>query len=141
MRRVICGEKWLLLNMVTQDSVGFPLHLTTRIGLAVGDMYPKVGRDSFHTSPLRYVMVLPSFFGHNHWCGEVPLKELFLSLYVLAVDRNAPIANYQEHLSSGYVWAHIFAQDRFIDDDTLIIFFNKPNEPNLGDSSLDNVNF
>ena len=48
---------------------------------------------------------------------------------------------YQEQLSGSYAWVPVFVRDGFIDDDTLIIFFNKPNEPNLGDSSLDNVSF
>ena len=32
-------------------------------------------------------------FWHNQWCGKGPLKELFPSLYVLVVDRNASVAD------------------------------------------------
>lgn len=69
----------------------------------------------------------------------MPLNGRFPSLYVLEADRNTLIAYYQEHLSRGYVYAPIFVRDGFIDDDTLIIFFNKLNEANLRDSSLDKV--
>lgn len=102
-------------------------------------IYPKVGRNCFHTFPLSQVMVLPSFFCHDRWCGEVHLKELFPSLYVPPMDRNASIADYREHLSSGYVQASIFVRDGFIDDDNLISFFNELNEANLGDSPLDKM--
>ena len=36
------------------------------------------------------------FFWHDRWCGEVPLKVLFPRLFVLAVDKNAPVADYRE---------------------------------------------
>jgi len=49
--------------MVTQVSVGFPLHRLALMGIAFRDIYPKVGRDSFHAFPLREVTVLLSFFG------------------------------------------------------------------------------
>ena len=58
---------------------------------------------------------------------------------MLAVDRNASVADCQENMSSVYVWVPIFAHDGFIDDDTLISFFDKLNEANLGVSALDKV--
>ena len=55
------------------------------------------------------------------------------------MDRNAYVADYQEQRSGSFAWALVFVQDRFIDDDTLLSFFNKLNEANLRDSSLDKV--
>jgi len=53
----------------------------------------KVGRDSFHFS-FELGDGSTIFFWHDRWCGEVPLKEVYPGLYVLAVDRNASIADY-----------------------------------------------
>jgi len=44
------------------------------------------------------------------------------------VDRNASVADYREQGSDTFVWAPVFVWDRFIDDDTLIMFFDKLNE-------------
>jgi len=78
-------------------------------------------------------------FWHNRWCGEGLLKELSPGLYALAMDRNALVADYREQGACCPVWAPFFVQDRFIDDDTLLRFFNKLNEANLGDSTTDKV--
>ena len=70
---------------------------------------------------------------------EIPLKDLFSNLYVLAVDRNASVADYREQVSGSTRWATGFVRDGFVDDDSLIAFFNKLNETKLGDSSIDMV--
>ena len=49
------------------------------------------------------------FFRHDRWCGEIPLKDLLPSLYILAVDKkNASIAEYGEQDYGNSVWAPIF---------------------------------
>jgi len=67
------------------------------------------------------------------------LKDLFPSLYVLAVDRNAFFADNWEQISGNNIWAPVFVQNGFVDDDSLVSFFNKLNEAKLGDSSIDRV--
>jgi len=79
------------------------------------------------------------FFWHDRWCGEIPLKDRFPRLYVLAVDKNASVANYQEQVYGNNTWAPVFVRDGFVDDDSLVSFFNKLNEANIGESSMDRV--
>jgi len=55
------------------------------------------------------------------------------------VDRNASIADYREQGSGTFIWAPVFVRARFIDDDTLVVFFDKLNEANLGDSAIGKV--
>jgi len=66
MRRVICGEKWLPLNPITLASVGFPLHRMALMGVAFGDIYPKVER--FFPNFSFEVGDGPTIFcWHDHW--------------------------------------------------------------------------
>ena len=53
MRRVTCGEKWLLLNMGPLALGGFPPYRMVLMGVAFGDTFQNVGRDSFLSFPLR----------------------------------------------------------------------------------------
>ena len=55
------------------------------------------------------------------------------------MDRNATVAEYREQGSDTFVWAPVFIRDRFIEDDTLVVFFDKLNEAILGDSLIDKV--
>jgi len=48
------------------------------MGLAFGDIYPKVGRDSHFSFEGGDGSTI--VFWNDRWCGEVPLKELFLGL-------------------------------------------------------------
>jgi len=80
-----------------------------------------------------------NLFWHDHWCGEIPLKDLFPSLYVLAVDKNAFIVDYREQVSGNNIWAPILVRDGFVDDVSLVSFFNKLNEAKVGESSIDRV--
>ena len=66
------------------------------------------------------------------------MKDLFLRLYVLAVDRNASVAEYREQVHGNSVWAPVFVRDGFVDD-SLVSFFNKLNEANVEESSIDRV--
>jgi len=79
------------------------------------------------------------FFWHDRWCGEVPFKDLFPRLYVLVVDKNAPVAEYREQVHGNSVWASVFVRDGFVDDDSLVSFFNKLNEAKVGEPSVDKV--
>ena len=42
-------------------------------------------------------------FWHNCWCGDRPLKLLFLDLFNLAADTNATVADYREQGSRTFV--------------------------------------
>lgn len=53
------------------------------------------------------------------------------------MGRNA--SDYREQVSGSNIWAPVFVRDGFVDDDSLISFFNKLNEAKLGDCSIDTV--
>ena len=53
--------------------------------------------------------------------------------------RNAFVADYWEQVFGSNIWALVFVGDGFVDDDSLISFFNKLNEAKLRDSSIDTV--
>lgn len=76
------------------------------------------------------------FFWHDRWCGDFPLKDLFPRLYVLTVDKNAFVAEYQEQVRGNSVWIPIFVRDEFVDNDFLVSFFSKLNEIKIGESSV-----
>jgi len=44
-----------------------------------------------------------------------------------------------EHVSGNNIWAHVFVQDGFVDDDSLESYFNELIEAKLGESSIDRV--
>ena len=67
------------------------------------------------------------------------MKDVFPSLYVLAVDRNVFVADYRQQVSGNNIWALVFVRDGFVDDDSLVSFFNKLREAKLGESSIDGV--
>ena len=67
------------------------------------------------------------------------MKDLFARLYVLAVDKNASVAEYRAQVYGNSVWAPVFVRDGFVDDDSLVSFFNKLNEAKVGESSVDRV--
>jgi len=79
------------------------------------------------------------YFWHDRWCDDTPLRDIFLSLFVLAENKDASIADYWDRASGTSVWVPIFVRDGFIDDDAVVSFFNKLNSHNLGDSSQDSV--
>jgi len=64
---------------------------------------------------------------------------MFPSFYVLAVDRNVSVANYRQQVSGNNIRAPVFVQDGFVDDDSLVSFFNKLSDAKLGESSIDGV--
>ena len=121
------------------DLVGLPLLREALMGIVFGDISPEVGGDSSHTVPLSWEMTLQSFFWHDCWYGDFPLKDLFPRLYVLAVDKNASVAEYWEQVYGNGVWAPILVRDGFVDDDSLVNFFNKLNEAKIEESSIDRV--
>ena len=52
------------------------------------------------------------------WNGGGLLKDLFPSLYALAQDREASVADYRVQGSDNSVWMPVFVWDSFADDDT-----------------------
>jgi len=66
-------------------------------------------------------------FWHDCWCQEGPLRDLFASLYVLAVNRDATIAYYYHHGLGAVVWYPVFIRNAFVDDTSMGTFVNKLN--------------
>ena len=63
------------------------------MGLALGVIYPKGVERFFPHFSFKVGDGSTIFFWHDRWCGEVPLKELFSGLYVLAMDKYASIVD------------------------------------------------
>jgi len=74
-------------------------------------------------------------FWHDRWCEEGPLRDLFPSLYVLAVNRDASMADYYQNGPDGVVWSSVFIRDAFVDDSILTDFLSKLNEVTPQDST------
>uniref|UniRef100_A0A7C9ALA2 Reverse transcriptase domain-containing protein n=1 Tax=Opuntia streptacantha TaxID=393608 RepID=A0A7C9ALA2_OPUST len=64
-------------------------------------------------------------FWQNQWNGEGLLKDLFPSLFALAQDKEAFVADYRVLGTDSSVWRPVFVRDSFADDDTLVRFFSK----------------
>jgi len=56
------------------------------------------------------------------------MRDLFPSLYVHAVNKDAIIAEYCHRGIGAVVWSPIFIRDAFVDDTSLATFLNKLNE-------------
>jgi len=56
------------------------------------------------------------------------MRDLFPSLYVLAVNKDATIAYNCHRGTSVVVWSPVFIRDAFVDDTSLATFLNKLNE-------------
>ena len=56
------------------------------------------------------------------------MSDLFPSLYVLVVNKDATIAKYCHHRTGAVVWSPVFLRDAFVDDTNLATFLNKLNE-------------
>ena len=78
-------------------------------------------------------------FWHNQWSGEGLLKNLFPSLFALAEDREASVADYWVQGNVSSVWRPIFVRDSFADDDILVRFFSKLPETNPDGFTSDKV--
>lgn len=66
------------------------------------------------------------------------MRDLFSSLYALAANKDACIANYCEQASSSCIWSLVFICDAFSDDVALpfVNFLNKLNGLVLGNLLL-----
>jgi len=62
------------------------------------------------------------------------MRDVFPSLYVLAADRDATIADYCHRGNGAVVWSSVFVRNAFVDDINLASFLNKLNEINPRDS-------
>ena len=80
--------------MVIMISDGIPLNQVVLIGKVCGDSFTKDGEDFIIIFPSKGMLVFYFFSPHNRWFKKGPLQDLFLSLYVLAVNRDATIADY-----------------------------------------------
>jgi len=67
------------------------------------------------------------------------LKDLFPSLYALAQEREASVADYHVQGTNNSVWMPVFMRDGFADDDGLLKFFSKLSEITIDASSTDKV--
>jgi len=67
------------------------------------------------------------------------LKNLFPSLFALAEDREASVADYWVQGNVSSVWRPIFVRDSFADDDTLVRFFSVLSETNPDGFTSDKV--
>jgi len=67
-------------------------------------------------------------FWHDRWCTEGHLRDTFPSLYVLAVNRDATIADYCQRWPSNIVWSLVFIRDALVDDTILATFLSKLSE-------------
>ena len=56
------------------------------------------------------------------------MRDLFPSLYVLAVNKDATIADYCQRGTGAVVQSPIFIRDVFVDDTSLATFLNKLNK-------------
>ena len=125
----VLGRWFWLVPSIARGSYGYSLRRFISKGW--GKFFPRCSFEVGDGSSI--------FFRHDRWCGKFPLKDLFPSLYVLAVDKNASIAEYQKHVYGNSVCAPVFVRDEFVDDDSLVSFFNKLNEAKVGESSVDRV--
>jgi len=64
---------------------------------------------------------------------------LFPSLFALAKDREASVADYRVQGSDSSIWMPIFVRDSFADDDTVVRFFSKLSETNPDGYTSDKV--
>jgi len=67
------------------------------------------------------------------------MRDLFPSLYVLVVDKDATIADYCHRGSGAVVWTPIFIRDGFVDDISLATFLNLLNEFSPLDSPMQSL--
>ena len=67
------------------------------------------------------------FFWHDSWCEEGPLQDLFPSLYVLVMNRDATIVDSCQSAFGAVVWSPIFIRDALVNDTILASFLNKLN--------------
>jgi len=80
-------------------------------------------------------------FWHNQRNEEGLLKDLFPSLFALAQDREASMADYRVQGTDSSVWKSIFVRDSFADDGTLVRFFSKLSEINPDGYTSDKVSW
>ena len=64
---------------------------------------------------------------------------MFPSLFALAQDRKASVADYRVQGTESSVWRPVFVRDSFADDDIVIRFFSKLSETNPDGSTIDKV--
>jgi len=128
MRRIAYGEGWLRANMVIMVLDGIPLNLEELMGRGVcGDSFTKNGKDFITIFPLKLVLVPPFSFGMTAGVRRVLFKISSPLFIVLAMNKDATIANYCQSGSGAVVWSPIFIQDALVNETILTSFLNKLN--------------
>ena len=129
--------------------------VASKYGVVGFGWYPSAPRGSYGFSLWRYISkgwrnFSPFFsfkvgdgssiyFWHDRWCDDMPLREAFPGLFALAVNRDASISDYWDQASGSSTWVPIFVRDGFLDDGTLVNFFDKLDRYKLGEFALDSV--
>ena len=139
-------RKWLQRFLNEKDNLWRKV-VATKYGEAGFGWFPSTTQGSYGYSLWRYISkewekFSPCFsfkvgdgssicFWHDRWCDDAPLRDTFPVLFVLAKNRDASIADYWDRASGTIVWVPIFVPDGFLDDDSLVSFFNKLNRQKI----------
>jgi len=88
------GNRWNKVVTVKYGEGGFGWSPTLPYGSYGYSLRRHIakGREGFCTFLFRLVMILPFSDCHDRWCEEPPLRELFPAPFVLALDRDASVA-------------------------------------------------
>ena len=78
-------------------------------------------------------------FWHDRWCEGAPLRDLFPSLFALAENKDATVAEYCDNVSGSCIWSPIFTRDALVDVASLLSLLRKLNGMLIRQSPLDLV--
>ena len=125
------GEGWLAATMVTMVLDGIPLNQVVLMGKVCGHSFTKNGKifsSFFFEASVGSSIFFFFFWWHDCWCKEGPLRDPYPYLYVLAMNRDATIADYCQRGPGRIVWSPFFIHDALVDDSILATFLSKLSE-------------